>query len=359
MTLVSLPSPIAWPGNCGNVSTAPNSFTTATLDASGKYVSFIFSAKEDMTISHIGFRAGTVANSPTVEVRVETVDTSTGLPTGTLWATNTNATSATITSNSNPLTALTASASITKGQVACIKLVWGGVATSTVIIQHAVGLGLLAVPPSLPYAVLNTGTPTRTALGSNIYSIALGSSSTTFYNVPGLIPFSAISNSTFNNTNAAKRGLRFTPPMKCRVIGLRWFGSNQTGDYNIAIYDDTTGSAVEVGSSSTAFSGQHNVNSSSAVMSAYFDNAVTLTAGTTYRAAVEPSSATNVNISTFTLVSANYRGASPSGTTAHYTTFVTGGWTDTATDQVPLMDVLIDQFDDGAGTGGVVGVIGG
>lgn len=358
MTLVSLPSPIAWPGNCGNVSTAPNTFTTATLSASGHYVAYVFSAKEDMTISHIGFRAGTVANSPTVEVRVETVDTTTGLPTGTLWATNTNATSATVTSNSNPLTALTASASITKGQVVCIKLVWV-VATSTVIIQHTVGPGISAVQSSLPYAVLNTGTPTRTALGSAVYAIALGSSSTTFYNVTGLVPFSAITNSSFNNTTAAKRGLRFTVPFKCRIVGIRWYNTNATGDYNIAIYDDTTGTAVEVGSSSTAFSGNHNVNSSTAVITAFFDNAVTPTVGATYRAAIEPSSATNVNISTFTLPTVNYRGASPSGTTAHYTTFVTGGWTDTATDQVPLMDILIDQLDDGASTGGVVGVIGG
>lgn len=147
--------------------------------------------------------------------------------------------------------------------------------------------------------------------------------------------------------------------MKCRAIGIRFYNSNASGDFNIAIYDDTTGTAVELGSSSTAIDGDANAGTSSAVVTAFFDNTVTLTAGTTYRIAVEPSSATNVNVSTFTLPSANYRGASPSGTTAHYTTFVTGGWTDTATDQVPLMDIILDQLDDGASAGGVVGVIGG
>jgi hypothetical protein len=141
--------------------------------------------------------------------------------------------------------------------------------------------------------------------------------------------------------------------MKCRVIGLRWFGANAVGDVNAAIYDDTVGTAVELSSSSTAFDGDNTAASVSPnrPFTVYFDNPVTCNAGTTYRAAIEPSSATNTNLYTLTLHSANYRGASPAGTTAHYTTFVTGGWTDTATDQLPTMDIIIDQVDDGTGSG--------
>jgi hypothetical protein len=41
----------------------------------------------------------------------------------------------------------------------------------------------------------------------------------------------------------------------------------------------------------------------------------------------------------------------PGGANCHYATYASGSWTDTATDQVPIMDILIDQLDDGTGGG--------
>jgi hypothetical protein len=350
MTLVSLPSPILWPGLVGDVSTAPGLGNLTTLTSAGHYWSYILCAREAMTISHVAFRAGTVAGAPTLDVRIETVDPATGLPSGTLWGTNTNLSDGVaIVSNTNIIKALTASASIAAGQLFCVKIEF---VTGTSFILQMMGSSATPYDSSLPYTVFTTGTPTKAAL-NHTGSIGLGSSATSFYQVPGLTPVSAVASNTFNNTNAAKRGLRFTPPMKCRVIGLRWFGANAVGDVNAAIYDDTTGTAVEVGSSSTAFDGDVNAASASPnrPFVVYFDNPVTCNAGTTYRAAIEPSSATNTNLYTFVLQSADYRGGSPAGTTAHYTTFVTGGWTDTATDTLPFMDILIDQVDDGTGSG--------
>lgn len=357
MTLVSLPSPVLFPGILMGVIGVPGLGTVATLDASGEYVAYVFCAREDMTISHVGFRAGTVANAPTADVRIETLDGTTGLPSGTLWNSptdTTSGTSATITSNSNPLVALTAAASITKGQVFCVKIVWGGVATSTLIIQD---FSIPAPSSNLPYRVINTGTPTKSLMQTALATLALGSNSTTFYQVPASLPVSSNANNTFNNTNSARRGLKFTPPMKCRAIGLRWHNSSQVGDFNAVIFDDA-GTPLEFGNSSTAFEGDNSGASASGTISVYFDNAVTLSAGTTYRAVIEPTSATNLNISTVTLPSADYYGATPGRSTATYTTYVASTWTDSTT-QIPLMDVILDQLDDGAGSGGVVGVIGG
>jgi hypothetical protein len=115
----------------------------------------------------------------------------------------------------------------------------------------------------------------------------------------------------------------------------------------------------ELNSSSTAVDGDTTAASTAGTINNFFDNTVAVTAGTTYRAVIEPTTATNVTVGTVTLPSASYRTASPAGTTSHYTTFTTaGGWVDTATDQIPAMDVILDQIDNGAG-GGVVGVIGG
>jgi hypothetical protein len=318
-----------------------------TLSTVGHYWSYIFCAREAMTISHVGFRVATAAGSPTAEVRIETVDGSTGLPSGTLWATNTNGTTGTISSSSNVLQALTASASISAGQVFCVKV---ALASGTSIQIQLVGSTVSPSDSVFPYTVVNTGAASKATL-SGFGTIALGSSSTTFYQVPGLLPASAVTASTFNNTSSARRGMRFTPPMNCRAVGVRWYNANTVGDFNAAIFDDA---GTELSSSSTAFDGDNSAASTSPnrPFTVYFDNAVTLSAGTTYRVAIEPTTTTNVSLTTVTLPSTNYRGATPAGTTAHYTTYVASSWTDTATDQLPFMDILIDQVDDGTGSGG-------
>lgn len=353
MTLTTLTNPIAWPGLCF-MPGQPTLTTAATLDASGEYVSYVICAKENMTISHVGFRAGTATGSPTCEVRIETVDAATGLPTGTLWATNTNGTTGTITSNSNVLQALTASASITKGQIFCVMVKY---ATGTSqVIQQTNNLGF--VPSSVPYQVFNTGTPTKGVISANIGTVALGSSSTTFYYVPGLFPVSSSTANTFNNTSSAKRGMRFTIPFNCRAVGLKNYQNTAVGDFN-AILCTGDASGTELSSSSTAFEGDQNLASNAGSAFYYFDNPVTLTAGTAYRIVIEPTSATNCNIWTVTPPSADYFTATPGGGAAAYTTYVASTWTDSTT-QIPFMDLLIDQIDDGAGSGtGVVGVIGG
>lgn len=350
-TLVDLPAPIAYPGIANNISTSPTLSTVATVDAAGEYVAYIFSARENMVVSHVGFRAGTATGSPTAEVRIETVDAA-GLPSGTLWATNTNGTTGTVTTNSNPLQALTASASITKGQVFCVKIVYAS--GTSLIIQQLAGHVLFGVS-GLPYQVINTGTPTKTAVTTNPL-IAFGSSATTFYNVPGTMPLSAIAGATFNNTNSAKRGLKFTLPMNARIIGLRFWAVSSVGDFNAAIFDS---SGAVVGSSSTAYDGDQNANTTSGMTYVYFTNPVTATAGTAYYAAIEPTSATNANMPVITLPTSDYFTSTPAGTTAVYSAFATSSWTDSTT-QLPVLDIIIDQVDNGAGSGGGGGrIIGG
>lgn len=345
MTLVTLPSPIFWPGLCGAISGgAPGFGNIATLDASGEYAAFVFVAREAMVISHVSFRVGTPAvGSPTATVTIEDLDAS-GFPSGTPAFGSSSGTSATISANTNVLVALGASATIAKGTFFCVKITY---ASGTSFIPAEISNTGTPFLTNNPYRVVNTGAPTKGVLNGAV--LGLGSSSTTFYQLPGTIPLSAITNGSFNNTNSAKRGLRFTLPFNCRIIGIRWYNSNNTGDYNAVLYNDA---GTELSSSSTAFDGDAGSASANAACQIYFDNAVSGSAGTTYRAAIEPSSATNVNVTTMTLVSSSYRGASPAGTTAHYTTFASGSWTDTATDQLPIMDIIIDQIDDGSGTGG-------
>jgi hypothetical protein len=344
MSLISLQWPLVWPNSVGYLGTAvPGSWST--IDASGEYVAIIFQAKEAMTISHVGFRCNAAASTPTADVRIETVDTSTGLPSGTLWATNTNIVTGTLTT-SWALHALTASASISAGEIFCVKIAHN--AGSFALALYG---GLAGGVSAFPYTVTNTGSPAKAGL-TNIVAMALGSSSTTFYNMvgAGIQPISTTTGGTFNNTNGARRGLRFTIPFNARCVGLRFFKSNTAGNFNAILMSDA---GSELSSSSTAFDGDINGNFTFMLATdCFFDNPVTLSAGTTYRAVIEPSSATNSNVSAFTIPSADYANASPCGTFAHYTTYASAAWDDSATTSYPWLDILIDQIDNGAGGGG-------
>ena len=70
MTLVAAPPLVRWPGLISAITAAPALATDVTLDAAGEYICYVFQAKEAMSLSHIGWRAGTVAGSPTVDTRV-------------------------------------------------------------------------------------------------------------------------------------------------------------------------------------------------------------------------------------------------------------------------------------------------
>lgn len=343
MTLVTLPAPIAWPDILAPLG-QPTLATAITLDAAGEYIAGIFCAAEAMTISHVSFRTGTVTVSGTAEVivSIEGVAAATGLPDGAATYGGSASAATTVTSNANPIIALGGAATVAKGQIFAVKIAYSS--GTSIIVQQ---INNTSVYRSLPYQVLNTGTPTKFTISTSAMTIAVGSSATAFYYLQGTLPLSASAAGAFNNTNSAKRGLRFVIPMNCRAVGLRNYQNTSVGDFNAVLYNDA---GTELSSSSTAFEGDVNSASNNGSGDYYFDNSVTLTGGTAYRIAIEPSSATTANVWTLTLPSADFFGATPARATAVYTSFATATWTDSTT-QLPVMDLLIDQVDDGTGSG--------
>lgn len=343
MTLQTLPAPFRWPGLCNAIGIDLASASAGAVDAAAEYLAVVIAAREAMTISHVGFRTATASTGNVAEMRIETVGTD-GLPSGTLWAANTNVNSDALSNNTFQLKALAAAASIAAGQAFAVKFAFNTgnftVAQITEVRRYS----------NLPYRAINTtGTPAKSALVSAL-AIALGSSASAFYCVEGLWPFSSVAQNAFNNTDDARRGVRFQVPFKCRAVGLSHYDSSAVGDHSVVLLDD---SGNELSSSSTAYDGNLSAEAANGVHNFYFDNPVTLSPGTWYRMAIVPSSATNINITTLTLPSADYRSAYPGGTNFFYATFTTaGGWVDSATDQVPPMDLWLDQLDDGAGAGG-------
>jgi hypothetical protein len=346
MALVSVP-PFGWPGHVlPPIAVAPSLGTELTV-STGVYQMWVGVASEAMTISHIGFKAGAVTASGTVSVSIRSVGTD-GLDSAD-WAANTNLTGQTVSANSWNLYALTASASIAAGQMFGIKIEYGGSGTSFVL-QRITGPRNTTF--NVPYET-PSGVKARLA---TLKCIAVGSSSTSFYRLEGAQPFIAVSNATLNTgTSTTRSGLRFQVPFACRCIGVRWWGNNSAGDYAIVLRDD---GGSELSSSSTAFEGDQSGLSAAGIYNLYFDNPITLSTGTWYRATIEPSSATNVTVTEFTVAGSDYFGAVQGGANQHLTRYTSSAWDDTNTTLVPLLDIIIDQIHDGASAGGAR-VIGG
>jgi hypothetical protein len=340
VTLVSLRQPLIWPWNGGASAGLINEATGSTLNGAGEYSAFIFRAKEAMTISHVGWRPGAVSGSPTVDVRIETVDAATGLPSGTLWAANTNIVTAGIASAASfRAEALTASASIAAGEYFAVKFAYNSGTSFAVlgVTNHTIRSG------QLPYRVTNTGA--AAAVNMIWSSLALGSSATDWYRLDNCFPFTDILTSSFNNTNSAARGVRFQVPFKCRCVGMLRPVGTTLGDYNVAILDD---SGSELGSTSTAFDGNI-VDDAGGGVGAFFDTPIELATGTWYRAVIEPTSATNTTWAYMITAGSDYEETYPAANWQRCER-VSGVWTDTA-DDLPLIDLLFDQIDDGTGSG--------
>jgi hypothetical protein len=335
--LISLPAPWRYPSSFITNGTV-GSTNVGTLDAAGEYTAFLFTARQAMTISHVGVYAG-VSGSPTADVRIETVDMTTGVPSGTLWDTDTNIVTGTLVSGNN-LVALTASATIAIGDQVAVKVAYN----SGTSLNLSYSNSMVGTSSNSPYLVTYTGgAAAKQAVPSKLV-MSLGSSTTAFYSVDGLIPAVPANMVWDSGDSPVTRGLRFQLPFAARVCGLALFCGNDDGAFDYALYDDA-GATLETAS----FDPDFRIDTTSGMIECIFDAPVSLDADTWYRAAVTATtSGTDTRMYTLTLPSLNYRTAVAWGENAHYATFA-GSWTDTATAVIPLVCLLIDQIDNGGG----------
>ncbi len=347
MTLQTLSRPMYWP-DLSRVSAAAAPANDVAMTSAGHYACIVLRAYRAMIITHFGFLPQAATGSPTATLTLETVDATTGLPTGTLWNAaggGSTVTTGTLTAAAWSLSALTASATFVAGDVFAAKI---AMASGTTLTNARLG-SYLQPSSTNPYIVNNTGAPAKAVTIAKC--MALGESSTSFVPFDGMMPVSAASSTAFNNTNAAKRGVRFQVPFACRVVGMRIFLNTGNGDFNALIMNDA---GTDLGSTSIAVDKDQTFANAGGSHDIMFTTAAVLVPGIWYRLAIEPSSATNTVSYTFTLPTADYRSAMPGGLNYTYAALASGSWDDTQTTLVQVMDLIIDQLDDGAGGATVV-----
>lgn len=344
--------------------------TSKTLQAIGDYAATICQAEEDATITRVtGYVNARNGTPGTTRVGIQSVSTTTGLPTGT-WlgsvdlttdATNFPATSA-------KEWTLSTNATVTRGQyyaivVSALSGTWN---TATDNLQLYVYQGT-GVGPSLAvfpynYDVINGVAGAKTTLAI-LPCLGCGSSTTQYR-----IAHKPASIGSWNSGSTPnQRGIKFKLPASTstsfKIAGVRMAvgPTNSASTWDLNLYD-----ASNTVLQNRSFTNQEAFNVATLLIRDYYFDESTLTAlspNTDYRIAIQATSATLGCMTYIELSSAtDCSSAFIPGGTYHATTRTgTGAWTDTTTAWFP-MQLIIDDLTASAGGTSVynhVGMTGG
>jgi len=310
------------------------------MSLTGK-VAFVFQAPTTGSITGLCFKTGTVTTGATVDVRLETVDATTGQPSGTLQGTNTNASQVIADTDDNTWfeVALTAAASVTAGDYLALVVVNGSVGDME-IDSHGQIFG--TVIPIVWKDATGTGyvSQGRNPVGAVKYNDGI------YRTIGGYPTISGFA--TTATWSSGEQGLRFQIPFKARLAGVAGNWDIDT-DVTIRLLADATAPA---GAALASVVADKDIRQSTSPSPGwyFFTSPYTLQAATWYRITGKVSAA-STRLQYLDYASNAIMAASPHGKNWYYTQDNGSTWTDTTT-RAPIITLLLDQIDDGAGGGG-------
>jgi hypothetical protein len=316
-----------------------SSAASMLLDASGEKAAVIFRAPKTGSLAKVHFRLGTVTTGQTLQASLQDVDTTTGQPDGTADQSGTVAVADTDDNTWKTVT-FGSSRSVARGDwIACV-IEFDSTAGSLNIQRNASAPLLME-----SYTAHFTSSWTlSTQQGIAAFEYDDGS----FGVLPAVQPGNPSTLSINTGTTPDEAGIRFRLPYPVRCIGIA-FCMAVGADCELVLYDSDGSTVLE------SVSVDANVQPSAAVRGTgyLFDSSVDLAANTYYRAVVKPTTGSSFTFRYLALNAASWRQQIPGGEDFEMTQRTDGGaWTETPT-QRPFMSLIVEAFDDGAGSGGI------
>lgn len=334
----------------GVLEAATPGFVGGTLDAASEGGANMCAAPVSGNIAAIWWCTRTVTTGSTMEGRIETL--SGGLPSGTLWGTNTNGTLVVANGDDNAILRipLTANAAVLAGDQLAV-----------IVRQPAASFGTLQIAQGtasdnntrFPYGAANTSGSYAAFSSSLPNMMALEYDSGTIYGIDGVHPPATAVTSTSLSTSTTPDviGARFQFATEVSVAGA-WIWMDLDGDCNVRLVDTAYHQANATGILATCSMLAANRNATTpGVYLASFPS-VSLSAATNYRLIVEPSSGTSLIFYDFTTISAALMNAWGGGADFHLTTAKdptgNGSWTNfnSGTFRQPYIGLVLDGIGD-------------
>lgn len=314
------------------------------IDAAGEKAGFVFEVPKTGTISKVGFRTNSVTTAQTLRVSLQTVGATDGHPTGTLYGGSTAGTQASPASNTFYLVTLGTGASATIGDVVAAVIEFdatvGNLFIDGLATAQAGGAGV-----QFPYT--RSYTTVWANESSMIPILAIEYSDGTYEYVGGAYPLATTFNTAFNSGSTPdERALKMNLPFSCRAIGFWWYGILDLGDCDIVLYQGTT--ALETRTLDKDFKG----NNVQGFYRRRFPGSRVLSINTDYYLSIKPASTSDVTSFEATVNAAAMMDQFELGQKLTFASRTdAGAWT-ADTLRRPLIGLIIDQLDDGAGGAG-------
>lgn len=343
---------VDYPSSVGGVP----SFTGLILDAADEKAGCVFQAPKTGSISEVYFRVGTITAGSTVTVKILTV--SNGLPTETLWDTNTSTTVRVADNQDDDMIVapLDAVANVRKGDFVAVSVInptAGNIFNGTVTTFQDDNSAIDA-----PYSCSSVST-SGWAANSGQPMMACKYSDDSFEPIPHFWPYETANTYTFaNNSTVKQRGVRFRLPVPSAIYSA-WAWVDNDGDHSLVIYDSDAATII----ASATLRNTIGEGGIGAVYFYTFISSVTLLADTYYYAAVKPETTTSMTMYSMTVSTMNgspyplMMDAFPGGQDFHMTSTTLASpstasdWGNTLHER-PFMGLIFSGFDDAAQTGG-------
>lgn len=315
-------------------------FQDRVLNAGDEAYGVVLRAPKAGTISKIGFLTGLVTTGATVDLRMETVDTANGEPSGTLFNGSDSNVDVVIADDDDDtwkLGTLVGGGVVTKGQLFAVRINNPSVSPGDLgIVQFRV------TQQRFPY-VLHETSGTWVKQGDRAPVVAFEYSDGSYDVVQGIYPLASIANLTFSNASSPdERGIRFKLPFPVRVTGA-WVLIDADGDVDIVLYD-----SGDTAVATASLDKDVRQTISLGVQYVSFPETVTVPANTVHRLMIKPTSSTSVKTREFTADTVAIMDAFGGGQDFHFTSRVDGGSFDgDDTKRGVFMGLICDAFDDG------------
>lgn len=335
------------PSNASSAVAIQTTGTGADLNGVGHYVAWVDYMPRTATIDRVFFRITSATTGCTALVRIETVDTATGLPTGTLVHANASQ-SVVITTGAANYEVTFGAGSFSIADNTLIAIVVAQSSGTPVAVQFT-QFSRDNIASGVPYLIdYDSSAVMRPSFA---LCMGLGEAGGGAVSMRHLWPVDAASTITFNSTNTPDTvGNKIVLAAPVRARGA-WVWVDADAEGTVKLYG-TDGATVIA--SAPIFT---SIPPTTAPYIAYYDFSapVELPAGT-YYLAVEATTGSDLRVFSCTFLDSGWRLGSPLDGSMVYATCTqtptsTASWTETATDQA-FMDLIIDGIESGGGGGG-------
>ena len=348
-TVVSIEGQLYWPTMVFTDQNNDFQIASDLLDAGGEKSAALLTVSKAGTIDRITWATRTVTTGATMDVRLETMDTTTGDPSGTLFCLLSNGAQIVLDTDDNTqfTTTLTAGCTVDEGDRIALVIVNPSVSPGTLQIHAGVD-GNNGKPRNV-YTDHFTASWAK-APGEFPYTTPGYSDST--YAFTWTFPVTATSNSIDTGTASDEIGNKFTVNVPARVVGWWAVLDMSTGsDFDVVLYEGST--AIETISVVYAQN-----DAADMLWAGFFQTTDTLAIGTTYRIVIKPTTTNNVEIWDFAVSAAALMDTLSMGQDWQYTERAdAGSWTETTTKRA-LVGIIVDALDDGTGGGSCDDILG-